>query len=253
MGPDYYEVLQVSPNADAAVIKAAFKRLALQYHPDRNHEPDAHEKMRLLNEARNILSNPERRRAYDHQRRGADASQPPAGASWPTEYRRQRRLKTGLRTAIVGFLGLSVICFAMESAAHYHGAFGLLGDVLFVLGLLPMGILNDGSARACPECRLWWARMLRGRDLVHRETFGRDQTVTHIDHHYGHDANHSGFPEQHRTIRVVVSVGSSKRHKTIRTAVWHEIYRDHYGCKHCGHEWSALTPEERKLRVPERG
>jgi len=78
MGPDYYEVLQVFPNADTNVIQAAYKRLALKYHPDRNHDPGAHEKMRLLNEAYETLSEPERRRAYDDQRRRAEpASQTP--------------------------------------------------------------------------------------------------------------------------------------------------------------------------------
>jgi len=83
MGPDYYEVLQVSPNADADVIHTAYKRLALNYHPDRNHEPDAHEKMRVLNEAYETLSKPERRRAYDNQRRSTKAARSQAqGPLW---------------------------------------------------------------------------------------------------------------------------------------------------------------------------
>lgn len=91
---DYYEILQVSPNADPDVIHAAYKRLALKYHPDRNTEPDATRKMQLLNDAYEMLSDPDRRRAYNQARdrssgsRGAKPHTPPAGAS-ATEYLRE--------------------------------------------------------------------------------------------------------------------------------------------------------------------
>jgi hypothetical protein len=60
-----YEVLQVDPRADQDVIEAAFKRLALKYHPDRSTDPGAADRMRELIEARKILIDPPRRRAYD--------------------------------------------------------------------------------------------------------------------------------------------------------------------------------------------
>src|SRR4051794_3997125 len=63
--PDYYALFGVAPTADAAVIQASYKRLALQYHPDRNSNPSAERIMRSLNEAYEVLSDPERRRAYD--------------------------------------------------------------------------------------------------------------------------------------------------------------------------------------------
>jgi hypothetical protein len=57
--PDYYEVLQVSPNADTEIIEAAYRRLALKWHPDRNPgDPVAAERMRLLNDSHAILSDP---------------------------------------------------------------------------------------------------------------------------------------------------------------------------------------------------
>ena len=61
----YYQTLQVDPAADPEVIDAAFRRLALKYHPDRSTDPNAAERMRELLEAKNILSDPVRRRAYD--------------------------------------------------------------------------------------------------------------------------------------------------------------------------------------------
>ena len=63
---DYYEVLGVSKNADAAEIKKAYRKLALQYHPDKNPgDKEAEEKFKEAAEAYDVLSNEEKRRKYD--------------------------------------------------------------------------------------------------------------------------------------------------------------------------------------------
>ena len=62
---DYYEVLGVDRNASGEDIKKAFRTLAMQYHPDRNHEPDAADKFKEINEAYQVLSDDEKRSAYD--------------------------------------------------------------------------------------------------------------------------------------------------------------------------------------------
>lgn len=62
---DYYEILGVPRNASQEEIKAAFRRLARQYHPDVNKSPDAEEKFKEINEAYGVLSDPEKRRRYD--------------------------------------------------------------------------------------------------------------------------------------------------------------------------------------------
>lgn len=62
---DYYEVLGVERTASDDDIKRAFKRLAIKYHPDRNKEADAGEKFREINEAYQVLSDPDKRQAYD--------------------------------------------------------------------------------------------------------------------------------------------------------------------------------------------
>ena len=64
-GPTYYQILQVHPAADPDVIEAAFRRLALKYHPDRSAVPDAADRMRELLEAKACLTDPDRRRVYD--------------------------------------------------------------------------------------------------------------------------------------------------------------------------------------------
>ena len=62
---DYYEVLGVPRGADAAAIKDAFRKLAMQYHPDRNKEPGAEERFKEIAEAYAVLSNPGKRAEYD--------------------------------------------------------------------------------------------------------------------------------------------------------------------------------------------
>lgn len=64
--PDYYAILGVSRDASQEEIKAAYRRLARQLHPDVNKDdPDAEEKFKQLNEAYQVLSDPEARALYD--------------------------------------------------------------------------------------------------------------------------------------------------------------------------------------------
>lgn len=62
---DYYEVLGVDRNASTEEIKKAFRKLAFQYHPDRNKDDGAEEKFKEVNEAYQCLSDPDRRASYD--------------------------------------------------------------------------------------------------------------------------------------------------------------------------------------------
>ena len=63
---DYYDVLGVEKNADDKAIKAAFRKLAMANHPDRNQGDDAAEnRFREANEAYDILKDPQKRAAYD--------------------------------------------------------------------------------------------------------------------------------------------------------------------------------------------
>src|SRR5262249_5250179 len=62
---DYYEVLQVTPNAEEEIIQAAYRRLAAKWHPDRRPgDEEGAQQMRLINEAYDVLTDQQRRRDF---------------------------------------------------------------------------------------------------------------------------------------------------------------------------------------------
>jgi molecular chaperone DnaJ len=65
MKKDFYEILGLKKTATVDEIKKAYRKLALQYHPDRNKSPEAIEKFKEASNAYEVLSNPQKRQAYD--------------------------------------------------------------------------------------------------------------------------------------------------------------------------------------------
>lgn len=87
---DYYRVLGVPRDATPEQIKKAFRKLARQHHPDVSKAPDAAARMKAVNEAYSVLSDPEQRAAYDA---GGDAPRARAGGAAGPDAARRRRFE----------------------------------------------------------------------------------------------------------------------------------------------------------------
>ena len=68
---DYYDVLGLSRAASADDIRKAFRKLALEHHPDRNKADEAHDRFKEINEAYEVLRDTDKRHAYDRLSRTA--------------------------------------------------------------------------------------------------------------------------------------------------------------------------------------
>lgn len=87
---DYYEILEVAPDASADVVKKAFRRLALKYHPDKNpNDKQAEERFKELGAAYAVLSDKKKRAEYDAARLAPSGAQEfgagPGAPSWSVE------------------------------------------------------------------------------------------------------------------------------------------------------------------------
>lgn len=77
---DFYEVLGVSKSATPEEMKKAYRKLALEWHPDRNKSPEANDKFKEINEAYEVLSDPTKKQTYDQF--GHSAFQPGAAGGY---------------------------------------------------------------------------------------------------------------------------------------------------------------------------
>ncbi|OGD80176.1 hypothetical protein A2368_03620 [Candidatus Collierbacteria bacterium RIFOXYB1_FULL_49_13] len=110
---DYYSVLGVERSASAAEIKKAYRQKALEFHPDRNKSADAEAKFKEVNEAYEILSNDQKKAAYD--RFGHSAFDPSAGSPF-----------TGAGTGRSGPINYTY--YSQGSPGDFADAFGGFSD-----------------------------------------------------------------------------------------------------------------------------
>ena len=66
---DYYAILGIASDATSEAVRTAYRKKALQFHPDRNSAPEATDRFRDIQEAYETLSDASRRHAYDENRR----------------------------------------------------------------------------------------------------------------------------------------------------------------------------------------
>lgn len=83
MGKDFYQILGVARDADDATIKKAYRKMALQYHPDKNKAPSAAAKFQDISEAFQVLSNPDKKQIYDTYGEEGLKGGPAPGADQP--------------------------------------------------------------------------------------------------------------------------------------------------------------------------
>lgn len=155
---DYYAVLGLEPQASAGAIKTAFKRLALQYHPDVYKGMDAEERMRGLLQAYQVLSDPEARKEYDARRRGGNGRVENEAAHrkerGPGRDEQGRFAFPDLRQTPTSTLSLSLngISYQLSSAQ----AESLKWDGI-VRGLMPDPVAStSGASYTCQRCHHRW-------------------------------------------------------------------------------------------------
>ena len=117
---DYYKILGVDKNASQDDIKKAFRKLARKYHPDLNpNDPSAKDKFQEINEANEVLSDPEKRKKYDEY-----------GEHWKhaDEFEAQKK--------------------ARQHAGGGGGGFAAVAETAVLIGTRPM---ERGSRMVMPE------------------------------------------------------------------------------------------------------
>jgi molecular chaperone DnaJ len=158
MAEDYYQILGVSPQADQAEIKRAFRRLARKYHPDRSRDPAAVERFRLIAQAYHVLGDPNRRRRFDlygHQWDNPACADGFAGLE--EVLGGFRRVFEGLVTVSPGGEGRSRVVPVWGSLAVTLEEAALGSSVRLEMRLPVTCPLCRGRVRGpwhtCPECR----------------------------------------------------------------------------------------------------
>jgi len=115
---DYYEVLQIIPEAESEVIEGAYKRLVAKYHPDNKQTGDA-DRFRLIREAHEILANPVRKKEYDavYRERVKNKDQcqiiPPSTETYAAEdsdFSERKFCSDGFCAGVINAKGVCTVC-----------------------------------------------------------------------------------------------------------------------------------------------
>jgi DnaJ-class molecular chaperone len=162
---DYYEVLGLSKTATEDEIKKAYRNLARKHHPDVNPgDKSAEEKFKEINEAYEVLSDPEKRKRYDHLgpdwKAGADFTPPPGWEGARVEYADFGDLFGGGRGSS-GFSDFFESLFGSRRGARAGAGFRMRGqdveaEISLTLEEAHRGVtrtLTIQSTEVCPTCQ----------------------------------------------------------------------------------------------------
>ncbi len=182
---DYYKILGVHERAAPEEIKKMYRQLAREYHPDRNQgRPDAEERFKAIQEAYDILSDPRKRRLYDHHRREpAEAFEAPNGDTFYRQadgayVRRERRRPAPEAPYTNGARGASAAGSGNGSNAASGGSGGVSGFFSRLFGGSEQETAEPGDKRSSLDLdtrlRLSFTQALKGGKtevtLPHGET-----------------------------------------------------------------------------------
>ncbi len=167
---DYYKILGVPRNATEKEIKKAYRKLARQYHPDANpNDPTAEEKFKEINEAYEVLSDPEKRKKYDQF--GAQWKNFTSAGGRPEDFWQQWQRGAGAGAGAPG--GASYRTVSPEEFEEMFGGAGGFSDffeALFGMGGrrgARTGGFEDIFGGAYGPGAGTRARPVRGRDIEH--------------------------------------------------------------------------------------
>ena len=109
---DHYKILGIASNASSREISSAYRKLALQYHPDRNKTPHANDMMLRINTSYSILSDPNKRREYDSSRIKADIQYENYDSKTKADVFNESNIKTGQEKSN-GFFGTKYVKYGI--------------------------------------------------------------------------------------------------------------------------------------------
>jgi curved DNA-binding protein len=127
---DYYKILEIDKNATEADIKKAYRKLARKYHPDLNpNSTEAEQKFKQLNEANEVLSNPENRKKYDQYGENWQHDEQYQNAKQQQQYHQKN--SSGQQGGFEGFSGGADYSDFFESMFGGESARGSRRNVVF--------------------------------------------------------------------------------------------------------------------------
>ena len=161
---DYYRILRISSSASDIDIKKAYRKLALEFHPDKNKSPNAHDLFVEIVTAYEILSNPQKRTEYDNflkrkaeqkKNQRTEQASNQRKETYSTEYNQNYRSQNAEKYANMTFKEFEkfteqIIAFGKAAKkTTQKGCYWIVAIILFPLGVIGFfnGIFGDG---------IWW-------------------------------------------------------------------------------------------------